>query len=251
MDDRARQAEAIVQPLQQVARERALRQAEPALALRVQALKQYQQQRFRHTYADLLASPRYAAAARFFLDELYGNADYTQRDDQFLRIVPALTRLFPHDLVDTVVELARLHALTEQLDTRMSRHLATPVLDPPAYLAAWQATGEPALREQQIVLTLRVGQDLDRLTRRRMLLTSLRMMRGPARAAGLAQLQQFLEAGFTTFKNMDGAGEFLTLIGRRERDLCAAMFDPAAHAALAGPNPGTLGQLPWPAGAAG
>lgn len=180
MEDRTRLAEAIVQPLQEVARERAVRDADPALAARVQAVKHYQQLRFQRTYADLLASPRYAAAARFFLDELYGSADFTRRDDQFLRIVPALTRLFPHEIVETVVQLAQLHALTESLDTALARQLASTAIDPAAYVAAWQATGAPAGRERQIVLTLQVGSELDRLTRRAMLLTTLRMMRGPA-----------------------------------------------------------------------
>lgn len=248
MEDRTRLAEAIVQPLQEVARERAVRDADPALAARVQAVKHYQQLRFQRTYADLLASPRYAAAARFFLDELYGSADFTRRDDQFLRIVPALTRLFPQEIVETVVQLAQLHALTESLDTELARQLASTAIDPAAYVAAWQATGAPAGRERQIVLTLQVGSELDRLTRRAMLLTTLRMMRGPARAAGLAQLQQFLETGFTTFKDMRGAGEFLACVGSRERALCAALFDPAAAAALALPDRGTLGQLPCAAG---
>jgi hypothetical protein len=248
---RARLADSIVQPLQQVARERAVRAAEPALGTRVEALKQYQQQRFRRTYADLLANPRYAAAARFFLDELYGSADFTRRDDQFLRIVPALVRLFPEEIVQTVMRLAQLHALTETLDTTMARHLAAAAVDPPAYIAAWHATGGPDQREQQVRLTLTIGEELDRLTRRSMLLATLRMMRGPARAAGLAQLQQFLETGFNTFRDMRGAGEFLACIGTRERALCAALFDPAAAAAAAAaappaPLPGTLGQLPWP-----
>jgi hypothetical protein len=251
MEDRARLAEAIVQPLQEVARERAVRDADPALAARVQAVKHYQQQRFRRTYADLLASPRYAAAARFFLDELYGSADFTRRDDQFLRIVPALTRLFPPEIVETVVRLAQLHALTEGLDTALARQLASTAIDPAAYVAAWQSTGAPAARERQIVLTLQVGSELDRLTRRAMLLTTLRMMRGPARAAGLAQLQQFLETGFTTFKDMRGAGEFLACVGTRERALCAALFDPAAATVLAAPDRGTLGQLPCAASPGG
>ena len=66
------------------------------------ALKAYQQQRFSRTYADLLASSRYAAASRFFLDELYGPQDFSDRDAQFARVVPALVRLFPQELVETV-----------------------------------------------------------------------------------------------------------------------------------------------------
>ena len=37
----------------------------------------------------LQGDARYAGAARFFLDELYGPGDFSQRDAQFARVVPA------------------------------------------------------------------------------------------------------------------------------------------------------------------
>ena len=59
-------------------------------------------------------------AARFFLDDLYGPRDFSERDAQFARIVPALVRLFPHEIVGTVQALAALHALSERLDSAMA-----------------------------------------------------------------------------------------------------------------------------------
>ena len=85
----------ILSQLDIVARERASRATDPALAASVEAVKAYQQRRFAATYSDLLHSPRYAGAARFFLDELYGPRDFSERDAQFARVVPALVRLFP------------------------------------------------------------------------------------------------------------------------------------------------------------
>lgn len=217
-------AESILHDLQRVGDERHRRRADPTLGERVRAAKAYQQRRFSHTYADLLEHPRYRAASRFFLDELYGPTDFTRRDDQFARVVPAMVRLFPDDIIGTVSTLASLHALSEQLDTQLAGHLGAPGVDAPAYVAAWQATGRPEAREQQIALTVRVGERLDRLTRNPVLRHSLRMMRGPARAAGLTELQQFLESGFDTFRAMRGAQDFLTMIGQRERELAAVLF---------------------------
>ena len=56
------------------------------------------------------------------------------------------------------------------------------------------------------------------------------MMRGPARGAGLGELQQFLETGFDTFKAMGSAREFLAIIGTRERTLARALFGAALDA---------------------
>jgi hypothetical protein len=229
---------AILAHLQAVADERALRATDSALAERVVAVKRYQQQRFEHTYADLLAHPRYAGASNFFLDELYGPSDFTQRDKQFVRIVPALVRLFPSEVVRTVEALAALHALSERFDSAMGRALDGLTADARAYVQAWQHCGDPAGREHQIALMQHVCRSLDGLTRNPLLRHSLRLMRGPARAAGMAALQTFLEAGFDTFRAMRGADEFLELVGQRERALASALF--ACQPAEAS----QLGQLP-------
>ncbi|MBK9135088.1 MAG: hypothetical protein IPM15_12340 [Betaproteobacteria bacterium] len=230
-------ADAILASLAEVARERQRRAADPALGERVRALKQHQQQRLRGTHADLLASPRYRQSALFFLEELYGPADFVQRDAQFARVVPAITRLFPREVVGTVLALAQLHALSERLDTEMAlaaldlpdapdtqRAPNPPVLDAAAYGRAWRAVGQPAERERQIALTTQIGRALDRHTRSRLLRASLHMMRAPARAAGLEALQHFLESGFDAFGSMGGAEEFLRTIADRERRLAAALF---------------------------
>jgi hypothetical protein len=230
--------DAILEHLAAVAAERGARAADAPLAGRVQAIKRYQQRRFELTHADLLAHPRYAGASNFFLDELYGPSDFTQRDAQFARIVPALARLFPAEVVATVQALAALHALSEQFDSAMGRTLVQDEVDRVRYAAAWQACGNAAGRERQIALMENVGRSLDALTRNPLLHHSLRLMRTPARAAGLGALQSFIEAGFDTFRGMRGADEFLQLIGRRERELAAALFStPPAQAAR-------LGQLP-------
>lgn len=221
----ASHADNILHDLQRVAEERRRRAADVSLGERVRRVKAFQQRRFSHTYADLLEHPRYAAASRFFLDELYGPVDFTRRDEQFARVVPAMVRLFPEDIIATVATLARLHALSEQLDSELAARLPEGVtIDASGYVAAWQATGRAPAREEQVALTVGIGERLDRLTRNPLLRHSLRMMRGPARAAGLSELQQFLEAGFDTFRAMRGAQAFLDLIGERERRLAAAMF---------------------------
>lgn len=235
------EARRILAELQTVERERARRAADAALGAAVVGLKAYQQRRFAHSYADLLASPRYGAAARFFLDELYGPKDFSQRDAQFARVVPGLVRLFPQDIVSTVEVLARLHALSETLDSTMATHLLDMPVVAESYVLAWQRTGQPALRDLQIDYTLRVGRDLDRLTRKPLVRSSLHLMRGPARAAGLPALQQFLELGFDTFKAMGGATEFLGTVEARERSLARALFEVSAQDAAAFAS---LGQLP-------
>lgn len=221
-------ADVIRNRLRAVEAERATRVAEDGLNAKVRSVKAYQQLRFRHTYADLLNDARHGPACRFFLDELYGPNDFSQRDAQFARVISSMVALFPTDIVNTVAMLAELHDLSERLDTLMGRHLTAASIDATRYIGAWQATGQRSVRDKQIDLTLDVAKSLDSLTRKPLLKNGLRLMRPAARAAGLGELQQFLETGFGTFKAMKGAQEFVATVGQRERALAAALFDAAS-----------------------
>ncbi|MCV2357134.1 hypothetical protein LNV09_23565, partial [Paucibacter sp. B2R-40] len=217
-------AEQILNYLRQVDTQRLHREQQPGLLGKVQALKRYQQQRFAHTYADLLISSRYRGAAEFFLQELYGPGDYTRRDAQFARVVPALVKLFPAEVVETVLRLARLHAISERLDTLMAEQLTSEHIDAQSYKRAWQACHEAESRLLQVTLTVAVGESLEGLTRKPLLRQALRMMRGPATAAGMAELQSFLESGFDTFRAMKGAAEFLQTVRARETQFAESMI---------------------------
>ena len=191
---------------------------------RVHAVKQFQHARFAQTYADLQSEASHAKATAFFLEDIYSSADFSERDAQFARIVPALVRLFPRDIVATVAQLAELHALSERLDTAVARQLSGTQVLSASYSAAWRAVGEPPSRQRQIELMLAVGLALNRYTRKPLWRQSLKLMRGPAQAAGLGALQQMLERGFDTFRGLDNAKEFLDTIKRRESELARRLF---------------------------
>jgi hypothetical protein len=216
--------------------ERQRRAADPALLAKVTALKTFQQRRFALTYDDLLQSSRYGAAARFFLEELYGPVDFTRRDAQFARVAPAVVRVFPDEVAGMVTILAELHALSEVLDSAMAAELTGASFAPLDYVRAWQRVGRTSDRQRQITLTLTIARHLDRVTRLPLVRNALRAMRLPARAAGLGDLQRTLETGFDTFRAMHGADEFIATIETRERALAADLFaagDGPGDAALA------------------
>jgi hypothetical protein len=202
----------------------------PHIGAAVTRVKRLQARRFQGTYADLLAAGPYSAAARFFLQELYSERDYGDRDAQFARIAGAVEKLFPRDVADTAAALAKLHALTESLDHALARVLPPATPDEiPAYIEAWRAVGRRADRVRQLDTVVAIGEEMSRLTRLPGLRLMLRMMRAPAAAAGMGSLQQFLEAGFDTFsgvaKQRGGAERFLETIRDREQRMMALLFD--------------------------
>lgn len=224
-------AHKIHEALQVVARLRQQREADPGLALASRRVKRLQAQRFHATYADLLQNPRYSTAAAFFLEELYGDKNYAERDQQFARIANTIARLFPPAVVDTAAALAEVHALTETLDDEMARNwLADERLAPQGgdlarYIFCWRRQGDAAARYRQLEVVMNLGRELDRLTRTRGLRTLLKMMRRPAAVAGLSSLQHFLETGFDAFAEMRGADGFLGTVRERESGWIQALFN--------------------------
>jgi hypothetical protein len=199
----------------------AARAADPALARALARLADWQVRRMRATYADLHASTRYAPAMTFFTTDLYGSPDFARRDGNLMRGVPAMRRLLPGNVLQTVVAAVELNALSRELDRAMIDRLAPDaarftVAD---YCNAYRGMREYHRRERQIRLVGDVGAALDRYVRKPMLRGALTMMRGPARIAGLSALQDFLERGFAAFAHMRGAADFLATIESRETAL--------------------------------
>ena len=227
-------AETIRDAVADVSHLRAEALARPELGEAVACIKQFQSRRFAGTYADLALDPRYRAATRFFLEQLYGEASYVERDAQFSRVAGALQRLLPKPAVASAVALAQLHALSERLDHAMGEAWlagrAAPTADETGrYVRAWRSVGRRAERESQLRAVPGIGNAIDGLTRTRGLRTILMVMRGPAFAAGLGALQGFLESGFDIFaamgKHRQGAQAFLAVVQERESHLIAALFD--------------------------
>ncbi len=202
----------------------------PGLMQAVAEIKSFQARRFKGTYFDLLQSDQYRAAALFFLEELYSDKDYSERDAQFVRMAGALERLFPQQVVQTAVSLAQLHRLTEELDRAMAEEWMANSDRPEVarYVLAWRRVGRRADRNRQLTTVMDIGNELSRLTRTPGLRQLLRMMRGPAKLARLGALQRFLESGFDTFAEMgrqtDRVKYFLDTVMEREADLIEQLF---------------------------
>jgi hypothetical protein len=203
---------------------KALRAGGPSTDPRLASVKQWQAARLARTYADLAAQPRYRAATAFFLDDLYGPKDFSARDAALLKIVPVMTRVLPAKAVETAALSVELEALTEELDHRLAAALRDARIDERSYADAYRRSTTPAERRQQISLMLEAGRRLDTLVRWPFVSRTLKLMRTPARLAGLDDLQDFLERGFHAFEAMGGAAEFLATVEQRENELLNRLF---------------------------
>jgi len=192
-------------------------------------LEAWQGARLARSFGDLRQNPRYRAAAEFFVSELYGADDATWRDRDLARMLPKLKAWLPGHMLETVAGALELDLLSHELDLTMAEELARARVPPDgitsdAYAHAYRAAGDRPGRERQLELLLGVGRELDRIVKKPLIYTILRLARAPARAAGLDRLQAFLEHGFGAFAAMGNADEFLREIERREREVMTRLF---------------------------
>ncbi len=186
-------------------------------------LRRWQSARLAHTHADLLHSPRYQPAADFFLNELYGDRDFRQREQDLARVLPMMTRILPEPMLQTAALALELNALSHELDARMTRILMEQFgldegLDEDRYIAAYRQCARYELRGHQVDLVERLGRDLRNTVPKRFIHTALKLARTPARLAGLEALHHFLESGFHAFRHMGADAEaFVATVTRRER----------------------------------
>jgi hypothetical protein len=187
------------------------------------ALRRFQSTRMAKTHADLLADTHSRAAAQFFLDDLYGSHDLTRRDADIERLIPTMERLMPSAALQTIAEAIELDALSEQLDRVMAERLGA-TFSESDYIDAYRQVASRAERESQIAHIQSLGESLCELVRVPLIGGTLSMMRAPAKLAGLSELHQFLERGFSAFKQMKKPKLFVVTIVERESDIMRNLY---------------------------
>ena len=202
--------------------------ADPVRGQRRDRLRAWQAARLAKTHADLLASPKFNIAATFFLSDLYGPKDFSERDAEMEKVLPIMTTMLPVSGLRTLLLAVEVDALSERFDAEMvavlGKRLDQDGLALDDYAAAYRQVGDRDGRELQIRLIGETGEALDALAHKTFAGAALKLMHGPAQLAGLGELHAFLERGFNAFRSLRRADEFLETIVQRERELMVSLF---------------------------
>ena len=202
--------------------------ADPVRGQRRDRLRAWQAARLAKTHADLLASPQFNIAATFFLSDLYGPKDFSERDTEMEKVLPIMTTMLPVSGLRTLLLAVEVDALSERFDAEMvavlGKRLDQDGLTMDDYAAAYRQVGDRDGRELQIRLIGETGEALDALAHKAFAGAALKLMHGPAQLAGLGELHAFLERGFNAFRSLRRADEFLETIVQRERELMVSLF---------------------------
>jgi hypothetical protein len=203
---------------------------EPRNGLRwLPELRRWQAERLEASFDRFLRDPQRRPAAQFFLSDVYNDRDFSRRDADIARVLPMMERLLPATLLGTLSDALELGLLTHAFDLRLAKVLEDFAprrrkLDAALYADAYRHAGLPRLRRHQIDLLARVGLGLGRALRMPGVATLLKLSRAPAKAAGLAELQGFLERGFAAFAKLGDVRGFIAEIEADERSVSRRLF---------------------------
>lgn len=190
-------------------------------------LQQWQRARLGRSFADLAGQEGYRPAVHFFLSQLYGGLDFRERDQDLGKVMPVMIRFLPDRTLATMSEAFELQAISLEYDMGMANYMAGAgigSLDMQRYCEVYRACSDRAGRERQIILIQKLGYDLDKLVRLPLVNQLVRLLRGPAHAAGFGKLQEFLEAGLASFRALEDPRYFIETIYERETGAMRKLF---------------------------
>ena len=179
-------------------------------------------------FSDLHAKEGYAEAIDFTVSDLAG-ISISSRDNDLERAAPAITNLLPLRALQTIATAAEMNARILEANIRICRQLQVgndlpdPISETEYCIACREASSFDECMEI-IHLVSGLGGTLKTMVKVPMIGITLRAMRVPAYAAGFAALQEFLESGYLTFRQIPDIEHFLVEIEQRATDVFERIY---------------------------
>jgi hypothetical protein len=170
-------------------------------------------------FGDLVASNGYTDAVDFIVSDLAG-VGISERDREIERAAGVIVATLPVHPLETAAAAVELNANSLQINLGIWRALrvdgALPAeITEKAYVLACRSASSYEECMDLVHLAGELGKTLKTLVRIPLIGGLLRAMRAPAHAAGFGALQDFLETGFVTFRDIPDIDRFLArLVGR-------------------------------------
>ena len=194
----------------------------------IHQLQHWQCERLLVTHDDLAQQKRYQKAMAFFVDELYGPKDFSQRDADLVRVIPKLAKVLPDKAMNAMDDALSLNALSFDLDMAMAQYLQAHFPNEPInrdnYALAYRHVGRIDDRTHQIDIISHLGDQLADVVKIRGIGMLISLSRRPAKLAGLLALHEFLERGFDAFKALGDVQSFIQPVLVREKAIMQTLL---------------------------
>jgi hypothetical protein len=194
----------------------------------IHQLQHWQCERLLVTHDELAQQKRYQKAMAFFVDELYGPKDFSQRDADLVRVIPKLAKVLPDKAMNAMDDALSLNALSFDLDMAMAQYLQAHFPNEPInrdnYALAYRHVGRIDDRTHQIDIISHLGDQLADVIKIRGIGMLISLSRRPAKLAGLLALHEFLERGFDAFKALGDVQSFIQPVLVREKAIMQTLL---------------------------
>tara|TARA_A200000113_G_scaffold180249_1_gene165998 strand:+ start:34 stop:771 length:738 start_codon:yes stop_codon:yes gene_type:complete len=194
----------------------------------IHQLQHWQCERLLVTHDDLAQQKRYQKAMAFFVDELYGPKDFSQRDADLVRVIPKLAKVLPDKAMNAMDDALSLNALSFDLDMAMAQYLKAHFPDEPInrdnYALAYRHVGRIEDRTHQIDIISHLGDQLADVIKIRGIGMLISLSRRPAKLAGVLALHEFLQRGFDAFKALGDVQSFIQPVLVREKAIMQTLL---------------------------
>jgi hypothetical protein len=197
----------------------------------IRAVQAWQCKRLLVSHQDMYQQKRFKPAVGFFINELYGPNDFSQRDQDIARIVPKMSKFLPEKALQSLASALYLNTLSFELDFDLAKQLLNTEINRDTYAKAYISSDNIANRQKQIDYIRTLGNDLAEVVKMKGISSLLFISRKPAKMAGVLALHEFLDKGFKSFKNLGNVEDFITPVVNKEHQIMQQLANPNS------PNP--------------
>jgi hypothetical protein len=199
---------------------------EAELMTTIKAVQSWQCKRLLVSHQHMYQQKRFKPAVEFFINELFGPNDFSQRDKDIARIIPKMSTFLPQKALQSLACALHLNTLSFELDFELAKRLVDTTINRDTYAKAYISCNNFASRQQQIDYIRNLGNDLADVVKIKGISSLLFISRKPAKMAGVLALHEFLEKGFKSFKNMGNVEDFITPLVNKEREIMQQIANP-------------------------
>ena len=197
------------------------------LAQRLRDVQLWQKQRIQHTHAQHFAQKNHQAMANYFLERLYGSADFDEMASQVQRLTKHMhkvEKMIPEAAFQTGKAALVLAVYAVQLDEQVASHILEnypkeQAIDDEMMRQTYVSLDQAEARQQQLAMLDQLGHGLDHYLNSFMVQTAFKMCKNLAYKHRYNLMYDFVNEGFIAMKPLKSAEKFVQDFTQIERQI--------------------------------
>ena len=199
--------------------------SDPILKQRLNEAQIWLKNRIQDTHQVLFNEPKHQLMAQYFINRLYGGAEFDDlalQIERLLKYAHKAEKIIPENAIKTGLKSVGLAVLAMQLDEQVAKQLLKdyavnqPINDEMMRLTLIKVD-QAEVRKQQLNMLDDLGASLDKYMRSFIMHTAFKMCKGAASKYQFELMYSFIGEGFLAMKPMKSAASFIARFTEQER----------------------------------